>query len=333
MIKYILSFQLISPKMNLIERVCLFLKFLDTAGRQTEENPLKKIKKKIILVLAAAMLLGMIQGSFAFGGVSSEKDERKAVHVLPRLAATYVIPGNIVSFKFHLVCEEDAGASNGLRIKVVSYGGVYKYTSDNYLRISNFTINSRRFDKDLQSAEVSYSFDAASAGGRASSFSDTAALSIPEHGTAFTPKISMSASPMEEHEKTAFIKALYSQSFPSSSLWLGRINLPPANEKGTNGVELGRDFTAAPKETLVIQVGRLPESNSSINISAEYVNGMDGCWMAEVHEYERITVCLGENGKYPVKIKASVNRVPPDDETKEGEGEGEGEGIAFNIQR
>lgn len=77
--------------------------------------------------------------------------------------------------------------------------------------------------------------------------------------------------------------------------WSGSVTVPIANKDGTNGAKVGYDFNAYPDEYVVVEVGNLPSTMPSVNVSFYYTNKSAHDWVSSVGANAMVVFKL----KYP----------------------------------
>ncbi|MGN9163865.1 hypothetical protein ACTNDY_01100 [Tissierellaceae bacterium HCP3S3_D8] len=114
---------------------------------------------------------------------------------------------------------------------------------------------------------------------------------------------------MTEEEKAAFQLREASESgiiTPFSYSWSGNVNVPISNSTGTNGKQLGNNFITAPDLHVAVGVGSLPSTMPTVNIGAEFTNGMDSDWEPNMGAYEIVVFNPGPYNNYEMAIKVST---------------------------
>lgn len=126
--------------------------------------------------------------------------------------------------------------------------------------------------------------------------------------------IEYSTRPMTEEEKVAFNKLREIKETDKSEIivtpysysWSGNVNVPIANSAGTNGRQLGKNFIIAPDNYAYVYVGSLPSTMPTVNISAEFTNGMGEDWIPNIGGDTVIRINPGSYSNYEMAVKVST---------------------------
>lgn len=117
---------------------------------------------------------------------------------------------------------------------------------------------------------------------------------------------------MREKSKIAFNEdgTNLSAGANGAKIWYGDITVPVLNKEQTNGKQIGEAFripTDGVEKRVLIDVGALPDTMQSVNISISYTDSSSEEWIMNIPAYSILAVTPIKGTHDSVKVKVSTN--------------------------